>query len=264
MELSYIAGFNRFSGKSNYDQDTGVQVPTSFTTGATYQADRTNSSNYTSSSHELDLKSTGEQTIDWILGAYYAAEDNNIRFDIPILNGTPQGTVSWQGSFIQPKETVKSTALFGQATWNLSEHWRLTGGARWSHDKKENVGGRGWGWDSDPTVPQYPISPDVEPSPATGFAVSTYNDAKYSKGKVTWLARLAALGWEGADGILYENGDVRFQYDVLRGGGVLSSGTTVVGIESPDGSEGVSLDPAVLAESTSVLFSADAATAGVA
>ena len=110
MELSYIAGFNRFSGKSNYDQDNGVQVPTSFTTGATYQADRTNYSNYTSSSHELDLKSTGDNTVDWILGAYYAAEDNNIRFDIPILNGTPQGTVSWQGSFVQPKETVDSTA----------------------------------------------------------------------------------------------------------------------------------------------------------
>lgn len=190
MELSYIAGFNRFSGKSNYDQDTGVQVPTSFTTGATYQADRTNYSNYTSSSHELDLKSTGEQTVDWILGAYYAAEDNNIRFDIPILNGTPQGTVSWQGSFVQPKETVASTAIFGQATWNLGEHWRLTGGARWSHDKKQNEGGRGWGWTYDPTLPQYPISPDVEPGPDTGFAVSTYNDAKYSKSKVTWLARI--------------------------------------------------------------------------
>ena len=52
----------------------------------------------------------GTHQVDWILGLYYAAEDNNIRFDIPIMNGTQQGTVGWQGSFIQPKETVRSSA----------------------------------------------------------------------------------------------------------------------------------------------------------
>ena len=190
MMLSYIAGFNRFSGKSNFAQDAGVQVPTSFTTGATYQADRTNYSNYKSNSQELDLKSTGDNAVDWILGAYYAAENNNIRFDIPIFNGTQQGTVGWQGSFIQPKETVQSTALFGQATWHISDSWRLTGGARWSHDRKENRGGIGWGWAYNPNVPQTPLSPDVQPSPATGFAISTLNDATYRNSKVTWLARV--------------------------------------------------------------------------
>ncbi len=190
MMLSYIAGFNRFSGKSNFAQDAGVQVPTSFTTGATYQADRTNYSNYKSNSQELDLKSTGDNTMDWILGAYYAAENNNIRFDIPIFNGTQQGTVGWQGSFIQPQETVQSTAVFGQATWHISDSWRLTGGARWSHDRKENRGGIGWGWAYNPNVPQIPLSPDVQPSPVNGFAISTINDATYRNSKVTWLARV--------------------------------------------------------------------------
>ncbi|MGO4702022.1 TonB-dependent receptor [Dyella sp. 2RAB6] len=191
MQLSYIAGYNHFSGKSQFDQDAGVQVPTSFATGASSQNDRTNSSNYKSYSHEFDLKSVGEQTVDWIVGAYYGYEDNNIRFDIPIMNGTMVSeSVAWQGSFIQPKETVKSTALFGQATWHLSDHWRLTGGVRWSDDVKKNIDGRGWGWAYDATVPQMPIAPSTYPSPATGFNISTRNDAKYSDDRVTWLARI--------------------------------------------------------------------------
>lgn len=190
MMLSYIAGYNRYSGKSDFDQDNGAVLPTSFTTGGVFQEDRTNYSNYENYSHELDLKSTGEHDVDWILGLYYSAEDNNIRFDIPILNGTQQGTVSWQGAFLQPEETVKSEAAFGQATWHVTDGIRLTGGLRWSQDAKRNAGGRGWGWTGDPTVPQTPISPDVEPSAANGFAVSTVNDAKYTNHKVTWLGRI--------------------------------------------------------------------------
>ncbi len=218
MQLSYVAGYNHFSGSSQFDQDVGVQVPTSFTTGASYQNDRTNYSNYTSYSNEIDLKSVGEQTLDWIVGAYYGYEDNNIRFDIPIMNGTQSGTVAWQGSFIQPKETVKSTALFGQATWHMSDHWRLTGGLRWSDDKKENIGGRGWGWDYDPTVPQLPIAPSTIPGPDTGFAVSTYNDATYKKDKVTWLARVDTD--IGQNGLLY--GSISTGY---KSGGTQDAGT---------------------------------------
>ncbi|WP_430388937.1 TonB-dependent receptor [Dyella sp. 20L07] len=219
MELSYIAGYNRYSGKSDFDQDVGVQVPTSFTTGAIYQDDRTNYSNYENYSQEVDLKSRGPQTVDWIVGAYYAYEDNNIRFDIPQMNGTQNGTVAWQGSFIQPKETVKSKAIFGQATWHMSDHWRLTGGARWSHDDKENAGGIGWGWDYDPTVPQVPIAPSTNPGPENGFAVSTYNSAKYSKSKITWLARVDTD--VGEHGLLYASVSTGYKSGGTQDGGAL-------------------------------------------
>ncbi|MDE2309027.1 MAG: TonB-dependent receptor [Xanthomonadaceae bacterium] len=229
MMLSYIAGFSHFSGASNFDQDNGAQVPTSFNTGASYQADRTNFSHYKSNSQELDLKSTGDNTLDWILGAYYAAEDNSIRFDIPILNGTPQGTVAWQGSFVQPKETVKSTAVFGQATWHISDGWRLTGGARWSHDRKENRGGIGWGWAYDPSVPQTPISPDVAPSPATGFAVSTLNTATYDNSKVTWLARLDTD--VGQHGLLYGSVSTGYKSGGTQDAGALYKPETLTNYE---------------------------------
>ena len=229
VQLSYIAGYNRYSGKSDFDQDVGVSVPTSFTTNGVYQDDRTNYSNYKSWSQEVNLKSTGPQTVDWIVGAYYAYEDNNIRFDIPIMNGTRYGTVSWQGSFIQPKETVESYALFGQATWHLSDHWRLTGGARWSHDDKENKGGINWGWAYDPTVPQVPISPGVYPDPSNGFSISQRNTAKYSKGKPTWLLRLDTD--VGENGMVYASVSTGYKSGGTQDAGTLYKPETLTNYE---------------------------------
>jgi iron complex outermembrane receptor protein len=190
MSLAYIAGYSHFTGKGDFDQDGGARVPTSFTTGATFQEDRTNWSDYKNHSHELNLQSTGNHEVDWILGLYYAAEDNGIRFDIPIMNGTQQGTVGWQGSFIQPKETVESQAVFGQATWNLSEALHLTGGVRYTRDKRTNEGGTNNGWAYDPTVPQTPVDPGMDPRlPGSGFNTYQRNDGSFSANKATWLAR---------------------------------------------------------------------------
>ena len=232
MMLSYIAGWSKFDGSSDFDQDGGVQVPTSFATGATYQDDRTNYSRYKSTSHELDLKSAGDNAIDWILGLYYASEDNSIRFDIPIFNGTPQGTVAWQGSFIQPKETVDSYAGFGQATWHISDTLRLTGGARYTHDRKENIGGRGWGWAYNPDVPQLPISPGTIPGPDTGFGlgVGGINDGKYSANKPTWVLRLDA---DLADNVfVYGSVSTGYKSGGLQDGGVPYKGETLTNYEA--------------------------------
>jgi len=190
LSLAYVAGYSRFTGSGTFDQDGGAGVPTSYTTGATYQEDRTNWSKYTNYSHELSLQSVGQKQIDWILGVYYAAEDNGIRFDIPIMNGTQQGTVGWQGSFIQPKETVKSTAGFGQLTFNATDALHLTGGLRYTSDKRANIGGTNNGWANDPTVPAVPVSIGSNPLAAgSGFSTYQHNDGTYSASKLTWLAR---------------------------------------------------------------------------
>lgn len=190
MALAYVAGYTHFKGSGTYDQDFGVNTPTSFTTGGPYQANNTVWTSYRSQSHEVTLQSTQKQAIDWVLGLYYAAEDNGIRFDIPIMNGTQQGTVSWQGSFIQPKETVDSKAVFGQATWNASEALHLTGGLRYTHDDRKNIGGRGWTWAGNPAAPQIPLNPSIDPSdPANGYQAGNINDAHYTGSKTTWLAR---------------------------------------------------------------------------
>jgi len=231
MEFSYIAGYSRFNGSSSYDQDGGVLVPTSFASGANYQNDRTNWSKYESWSHEFDLKSVGDNTIDWILGLYYAAEDNGIRFDIPIFNGTPQGTVGWQGSFIQPKELVDSWAGFGQATWHLSDATRLTFGARFTHDEKKNEGGRNYGWAYDATVPQVPIYPGLDPaSPGSGFNVSAKNDGKYSADKPTWLLKVDHD--LSSDALVYASVSTGYKSGGLQDGGVPYKGESLINYEA--------------------------------
>ncbi|MDR3506936.1 MAG: TonB-dependent receptor [Caulobacteraceae bacterium] len=192
LGLDYIAGYSRYTGASAFDQDGGTHVPTSFATGATFQEDRTNYSRYTNYSHEVEVKSLGKHTVDWILGLYYAAEDNAIRFDIPIMNGTSQGTVSWQGSFIQPKETVESKAVFGQATWNLGERFHLTVGARYTDDHRGNEGGTNNGWAGLTTVPQVPIDPSTNPLTSPAFSTYQHNDGSYHSSRATWLARADA------------------------------------------------------------------------
>ena len=189
VSFDYIAGYTRFDGSSDFDQDGGAHVPTSFATGATFQEDRTNYSRYSNYSHEVELKSNGTHTLDWILGLYYAAEDNSIRFDIPIFNGTREGTVGWQGSFIQPKETVESKAVFGQATWHLTEALRLTGGMRYTSDDRSNKGGTNNAWTYDPTVPQVPLDPGTDPLHSPSFSTYQHNDGHYTADKTTWLAR---------------------------------------------------------------------------
>ena len=198
--LTFIAGYSKFSGSSDFDQDGGQRgAPTSFATGgAGFQQDRTNWSKYSSYSGELELQSTGTKEVDWILGLYYGAEDNGIRFDIPIFNGTQEGTLGWQGSFVQPKETVKTSAVFGQATWNVSNDMHLTGGVRYTHDVRENINGRGHGWAyGDPAVTGFaavPVDPGCDTSGTNlmggcGFGQGNVNDAKYTGSKATYLAR---------------------------------------------------------------------------
>ena len=183
------------------------------------QEDRTNWSHYKNYSHELEVQSTGKRELDWILGLYYAAEDNGIRFDIPISNGTQQGTINWQGSFIQPKETVASEAVFGQATWNVGDTLHFTGGARFTHDDRKNEGGTNNGWTGDMTVPQVPLSPNADPLAAgSGFSTYQHNDGHYTGQKVTWLGR---ANWDiTKDFMVYGSVSTGYKSGGLQDGGL--------------------------------------------
>ena len=192
MALTYIAGASKYQGSMRFDQDGGARIPTSILSGATWQEHTTVDSNYLSHTHEVELQSVGARDVDWQLGAYYAAEKNDIRFDIPIFNGTQEGTVGWQGSFIQPKETVASKAVFGQATWNVSNALHLTGGVRYTKDRRENIGGKAYTWNYDATVPQVPLNPSMDPRvPGQGFSPGVPgNDGVFNGSKVTGLLRV--------------------------------------------------------------------------
>ena len=197
MSLNDTFGYGNFKGASTYDQNAGAVLPTSFTTGGGLQFNNTDNSHYTNYSNELQLQSTGKRELDWLLGLYYSHEDNNIRFDVDQQNGTTQGTIGWNGVFIQPKELVTSKAIFTQETWNLSDMVHLTGGVRYTKDDKSNQGGSDNASNGNLV---WPVQPSTNINynnnmgvpigqMASGFSQYNDNTGSYNDHKATYLAK---------------------------------------------------------------------------
>jgi iron complex outermembrane receptor protein len=110
--LTYIAGWSRVGGTADSDADAGAFPATSATAPVdAFGENRTAFSRYDFWSHEVQLKSTGKNVIDWILGGYYSHEVNKIRFDIDQRNGYRNGTFNWAGSFIQADREIDRLPL---------------------------------------------------------------------------------------------------------------------------------------------------------
>jgi iron complex outermembrane receptor protein len=150
VELSYIGSFSRLERKNASDYDAG-------TLPGFKQEHRTEWSRFDNFTHELNVKSTGDSPLQWIAGLFYIKEDNRIRFDIDIsqvpvpagdgpivVNPVNPTDTAWAMSFIQPKRTLDSKAAFGQVTYAFTPQARLTAGARYTVEKKADVGGRNW------------------------------------------------------------------------------------------------------------------------
>ncbi|MBB5684703.1 TonB-dependent receptor [Sphingobium boeckii] len=102
-------------------------------------------------SQEIRLASTGERSVDYVVGAYYfwqiirgygatAFGPDAASWNIPAvpavvsnaaLNGFESNSTS--------TPATKSYALFGQGTWNISDALKLTGGLRFTHEKKSGA-----------------------------------------------------------------------------------------------------------------------------
>ena len=202
MAFNYTFGYGLYDGASNFDQNAGAVVPTSFATGGNTQFDNTDNSHYENYSHEFQLQSTGKQQLDWLVGAYYGHENNSIRFDIPQQVGTTQGPINWMGVFIQPDETVTSKAVFTQETWNVNDATHLTAGLRFTKDDKANNGGNDFDWTYDATLPNVPVQPSTNINsnlnngvpigqPGSGLVSYDNNTGTYSDSKATWLLKAA-------------------------------------------------------------------------
>ena len=81
-------------------------------------------------SQELRLTSPGNQTVDWIVGAYYFTESAQQDFYVEVLT-TPINL----GRFSENETT--SYAIFGQADWNITDRLTATGGIRYSDEEKD-------------------------------------------------------------------------------------------------------------------------------
>ncbi|MEK6776631.1 MAG: right-handed parallel beta-helix repeat-containing protein [bacterium] len=113
----------------------------------------------------------------------------------------------------------------------------------------------------DPAAPNAviaPLSSNLDPSKGG----SIYTLAGGVEGSRYFVVEWIGVPVAGGGGtrsfemILYQdNSDIMFQYKTLRGGEAMDAATATVGIENQDGSSGLTLDPSVLQEGKSVLFS---------
>ncbi len=97
-------------------------------------------SNYDSLTSELQIKSSGDGPLKWVLGAFYLQEKNDIRFDVEIPFCCSAGIPLAQ-SFVQPNRQVESEAIFGQLDYKVNDKLNITAGYRYSWDKKSDKGG---------------------------------------------------------------------------------------------------------------------------
>ncbi len=87
-------------------------------------------SDYESLSNELQFQGlTGP--VNWIVGLFDFREDNSIIFDVELPFCCSVGGLGGI-SFVQPKRTLVSQAIFAQATWHLTDQWHLTLGGRYT------------------------------------------------------------------------------------------------------------------------------------
>jgi len=109
---------------------------------------------------ELRLTSAGGETIDWLGGMFYYHNDfkrgdggdraiflydtlsddptvaavNQAVLGAPIpIPFAPQG----QLSYLDGQQETDYYAVFGQATWNITKKWAVTGGLRWQREEKD-------------------------------------------------------------------------------------------------------------------------------
>ncbi len=94
-------------------------------------------------SHELNLTSTGEGPLQWIVGAYLYHEEYRQPFDIALPGQAQLAAPS--GAAANPDRTIyytdqdmemTSKAAFAQLDWAFAETWKLTAGLRYTKDRK--------------------------------------------------------------------------------------------------------------------------------
>ncbi|UAK25804.1 TonB-dependent receptor [Sphingomonas nostoxanthinifaciens] len=262
IELAYVAGFSRVGGNAVSDADAGAHAPTQSATGTlvlpngAFGENRTAYSRYDFWSHEVQLKSIGHNAIDWILGGYYSHEVNKIRFDIDQRNGYRDGTFNWSGTFVQADREIDSRAAFGQAVWHATSRINLTGGIRYTSDKKQDIGGRnltycGGAASTNPNCYATSNIPGIfgidtngagnitqvlnalnAESAALGYGSlwgTTNNDTKGKWNKVTWLARADMQVTDTT--LVYGSVSTGFKSGNIEDGGLLAGPETLTNYE---------------------------------
>lgn len=154
-ELKYIGGFQQYNFQTGGDYDgtsrtgpiaiPGMAVPYFPTQTTDFNEKKRYYSN------EVNLTSTGDGPLRWILGLYQYEEEyrqriqlanpNQVQLAAPLtLAGTPAAANPLRNFFdAQATLNSKAYAVFGQATYEFSDQFALTAGLRYTKDKKSGT-----------------------------------------------------------------------------------------------------------------------------
>jgi iron complex outermembrane receptor protein len=151
----YFIAYSRYCWQSQSLYDSTEYRGTYYNDGIGYME---NVQKNTKLSQEFRLFHQGE-TIDWVAGFFYEKSKEDYQFNSfvdadvytdshawdnyisgrNIQNGNPIPTQDPGGSwwYSQSDTTLKNWAIFGEATWHISERWNATVGARWFSRKSD-------------------------------------------------------------------------------------------------------------------------------
>ena len=161
VALTYLGSYRIFNRES-----LGTYVNGNSNRFADVHTGSKNSSN----SQELRLSTTGDGPLNAVAGVYYFREKAT---DVDTILNNYAGFALY--GFIQSPVIGVSKAVFGQATYSITDRLRITGGVRYSHDRKSREG---------LTIADTTTT-ELDPS---SYDVLQVNDAKRSWSKVTWKA----------------------------------------------------------------------------
>lgn len=95
--------------------------------------------NYEQFTQELRVTSPADATLSYVAGLYYFDKEIDRQFvrliDLYGIDATPVPDSGAISVLNDPHTTNKSFAVFGQLTWNITEHSRLSVGARYNDDE---------------------------------------------------------------------------------------------------------------------------------
>jgi iron complex outermembrane receptor protein len=129
VTLVSVTGFSSFRAKHTNDFDQSIPGSTAVTPSTVFN-------NYPERfqqwSQELRLQSPSGQKLEYILGAYY----DNSQYQVDQYN---YYSIAGLGNFIPYshfKQQGESWSAFGQATFHVTDEFRLLGSLRYTHTKK--------------------------------------------------------------------------------------------------------------------------------
>lgn len=129
LQARWISSRQRNDNDDLSDTDRSASLPTRGLGGVI--------TSYRIWTHELNLISSGNETLDWVAGAFYLTDDATTR----LLGYSTSAVVPLgQPTSNSYSETqTQSKSLFAQATYTLAPTWKLVAGARYSWDHQERT-----------------------------------------------------------------------------------------------------------------------------